>query len=821
MCPGGTNAVRQTPSPRPVIDCPQQQARIRARQSLGKQRRRGLRAGLWTALSLGCLVGCADDGPTTTRERQQVVRLHLVPAPGSPEPTGEVVSRGRFDVGPNSLAEWPTKGAAEILLERKDKRKGGPWAGICFTGELGRVYIPHHIEPNSVNRAAVRLVCRNKVDVAVALTRRGENVVISPFLRHSGDGSPAVVFLDLPGVLGETEPFDGIRVLCDRLNHASTFLSLELLSAPLSGFLPMDPEAPEPVGIDKEYRTAVTLSKDRPLEAEVVAPAGGTLKFGMARPQAVFRATDQPTVKVSVFDLEQEPARLMGESEFPMPTDELAEKWADVEIPVDLPQARKLKVEFSLNTDQAGESLAVLSSPRFEVRRPRSKTVVLVTSDTHRADHLGSSSRNVGVETPFLDLLAARGVMFEDAFSSINITNPSHASLLTALSPRDTHMVDNNTVLSEDAVTLAELYQQEGYFTVAALSAGHMNHRQSGLSQGFDRLWVPHGKSDVESCISIERLDRWLEEADGLPLFVWLHVFDAHAPYTVPEELRWRYYDKQKDPYDMSLPDLPEGARVPWDAGVRDLDFVTSQYMSEVTYLDTQLEGFLSHPRFGDAIIAITGDHGESFGNHGLYFTHNGLYPETLGVPLIVTWPDGPQGVVVTQGVSHLDLGRTLLDLSNLADVPFPGKNLLRWIGDDPEGETRFAVSSHGHSASIEKEGWYLVLSLDKSQTPKRVKHQVELFRLANDPGCLVDLVEEEFERARALRSELIGWLAAADKQGLSRATGLQSRDELERLKALGYAEGGDGSGGPSAGDDGGRSWYAENPENPWCRRFQ
>ena len=220
--------------------------------------------------------------------------------------------------------------------------------------------------------------------------------------------------------------------------------------------------------------------------------------------------------------------------------------------------------------------------------------------DEERAERLSPDHIRV-------DRLASQGVMFEDAFSSTNITNPSHAALMTALSPRATRMVNNNTVLSEQAVTLAERYQEAGYFTLAALSAGHMNHRQSGLSQGFDRLWVPRGKADVDSRISIGKLDEWLAQAEGLPLFVWLHVFDAHAPYQVPDELRWRYYDEGKDPYDESLPDLPPGARVPWDMGVRDLEYVTSQYMSEVTYLDSQLEGFLSHPRFQNAIIAITG----------------------------------------------------------------------------------------------------------------------------------------------------------------------------------------------------------------------
>jgi arylsulfatase A-like enzyme len=772
---------------------------------------------LGAASGLVFLASCGDDGLLAAPSNaQQIVRLALAPAPGSPLPDQEVFSRGRFDVRPESLQAWKIHGAAQHLRVQSKERWGGPWTGLHFKEPKGRVWIPHSIPAGSVNRAAVRLVCKSKVDVAVALTRDGQSVITSPFLRHSGDGLPVVILLDLPGVLSENRPFDGVRVLFDRLKHDSVFLSVELLSVPLSDFLPKDASAPEAVGMEDEYRTSITLSNDAPLEVETLASPGGILKFGMARPEAVRREKEHLWITVRVLDVEQDPPVQIAMEDFVLPRSKAARTWADAELPLHLAAAGRVKVQFSLHSKRQGKSLVVLSSPRIERRGAGFRTVVLVTSDTHRADHLGSSSRSVGVQTPFLDRLASQGVMFEDAFSSTNITNPSHAALMTAISPRDTRMVNNNTVLSEQAVTLAERYQEAGYFTLAALSAGHMNHRQSGLAQGFDRLWVPRGKADVDSRISIEHLDEWLDEADGLPLFVWLHVFDAHAPYKVPEELRWRYYDENKDPYDESLPDLPPGARVPWDTAVRDLEYVTSQYMSEVTYLDSQLEGFLSHPRFQNAIIAITGDHGESLGNHGLYFTHTGLYAETLWVPLILTWPGGPVGTTVTQGVSHLDLGRTLLDISGLVDVEFPGQNLMRWVDQDArEDEARFAISSHAHSACIEKGGWYLVLSLRNSGEPPRIKHQVELYHLSDDPDCLVDLVHEELERARYLRRQLMDWLAAADECGLSRATGLQSREELAQLAALGYA---DGDAGQSAK---GGQWYVENPADKWCQRFR
>ena len=267
---------------------------------------------------------------------------------------------------------------------------------------------------------------------------------------------PVVILLDLPGVLSENRTFDGVRVLFDRLKHDSVFLSVELLSVPLSDFLPKDASAPEAVGMESEYRTSITLSNDAPLEVETLASPEGILKFGMARPEAVRREKEHLWITVRVLDVEQDPPVQIAMEDFVLPRSKAARTWADAELPLHLAAAGRVKVQFSLHSKRPGKSLVVLSSPRIERRGAGFRTVVLVTSDTHRADHLGSSSRSVGVQTPFLDRLASQGVMFENAFSSTNITNPSHAALMTALSPRDTRMVNNNTVLSEQAVRSEE-----------------------------------------------------------------------------------------------------------------------------------------------------------------------------------------------------------------------------------------------------------------------------------------------------------------------------------------------------------------------------
>src|SRR5262245_11746363 len=92
--------------------------------------------------------------------------------------------------------------------------------------------------------------------------------------------------------------------------------------------------------------------------------------------------------------------------------------------------------------------------------------VLLISIDTLRADHLGFYGYSKG--TPAIDSLAAKSVLFENTISQVPLTLPSHCTILTGLYP-DQHGVRNNEnfVLASKFVTLAELFQQNGYSTGA------------------------------------------------------------------------------------------------------------------------------------------------------------------------------------------------------------------------------------------------------------------------------------------------------------------------------------------------------------------
>ncbi len=762
--------------------------------------------GAWRDLGLGLALalltsGCGseDAGP----EPLAVEHLTLSPiATGAQASGDEVESYVRFDLPADRDAIDRVRGGTARPDERADRNIDVP--GLFLAGKGVDLQFKGDFKPASFNQAIVTFSVFGKADVAVSLMRGRSVVAKTHDLRYDGGRGESLVMvtLDLPETLREVKPLDRVVVHSTRVLKPPTLHSLELVLRPLSRWLPSSADGPQPVLVAEEQRLAVGLSSDSPLETSFEASPGARLAFGLGRPISVARRTQPPKLRVTLRDARGEQREFQAEA----PGAGLR-VWADSSAPLEGLVGR-VQATFALEAARPGVTeYCALSSPRIERPQVAPRTVVFVTSDTHRADYTGLADLGVSVRTPFLDALAARGVYFEDCFATTNITIPSHSAMLTGLPPRDTRLIDNTSTLADRAETLAERFRSAGYVTVAVVSTRSLGHERSGLGQGFDRASVPDDNY-VDSITRVSEVQRLSAGLEDVPLFLWLHVFDAHAPYEPEPEFSAGYYEG--DPYDPSLPE-PENP-APWDTKARDPQFIESLYRGEITQLDSHIARALSAPRFDSAIVALTADHGESLGNHDIWYKHKGLYPDTISVPLILSWPDGPRGKRVAHGATNLDVGRTLLDLASLEHVPFPGTTLLRHLDDDAPAEPRFVIASHGAAASVELEGWHLVLNLAQHRYPDREGHQVELYHLPSDRECARDLVDAEPQRATRLRSMLLEWLGSASPEALSSATAMSAED-LADLAALGY----------SAGDSDGHAgvWYTPDPESPWVQRFE
>ncbi len=306
--------------------------------------------------------------------------------------------------------------------------------------------------------------------------------------------------------------------------------------------------------------------------------------------------------------------------------------------------------------------------------------VLLLTLDTTRADALGAYDlKKAGgreARTPVLDGLAARGVRWARAITPAPLTLPAHASLFTGLAPPEHGVRANGSdVLSRKMPTLAEAYGSRGYAT-AGFVASTVLDRNFGLARGFGR----YGDRMTDNVrMAREMTDAALEwlgrQGAGKPLFLWVHYYDPHAPYSPPG------MDPKASP--------------------------AQRYAGEVAFMDREIGRLLAALPGGAGrwLIAAVGDHGESLGEHredghGIF-----LYQATLHVPLLLAGPGVPRGKVVEEAVSTRRLASTLLRLTGAGKAALPFGRPLPGLPGSNSGaarpvyaETRYPLSAYGWS---------------------------------------------------------------------------------------------------------------------------
>lgn len=449
--------------------------------------------------------------------------------------------------------------------------------------------------------------------------------------------------------------------------------------------------------------------------------------------------------------------------------------------------------------------------------------VILLSIDTLRADSL-SGYGNVRATSPALDRLAADSLVFAKVMAPAPYTIPSHASLMTSLDA-DVTGVGGTRPLPDAAVTLAEVMRASGYATAAVVNTHYLDEK-FGFDQGFDFFLHHPGRKDGPESIAVA--EDFLAEHRAEPRFLFLHVFDAHAPYAPPAPYDSLYlsevtgadgvpaYLRKLGAHDhlksldgaTSVADL----RARYDAGVARVDHFVGEF----------LERLKQRGEYEEALVIATSDHGEDFYEHRVWVGHGlFLYESELRIPLMVKPPkrlDIAPGRV-TAPVSTIDVMPTILDVCDIAAPEgIQGRSLLRFAKpapgaapDAPPDGPLFASSPHtGSSYAVRRGRWKYIEPLEieprllferhlrpdpevRDDLEGRIVWGAQLYDLARDPGETNNLVDAFPEVAKAL--------AAAARQRRRHNAELRRRlseappappvelddEEKAELRALGY----------------------------------
>jgi arylsulfatase A-like enzyme/Flp pilus assembly protein TadD len=398
--------------------------------------------------------------------------------------------------------------------------------------------------------------------------------------------------------------------------------------------------------------------------------------------------------------------------------------------------------------------------------------IVFITVDTTRADRMGFMGSTHGL-TPNLDLVARQGVVFERAYSQAPLTPVSHATIFTGTYPQFHTVTDFGHALPTLLPYLPDILQKAGYHTAAFIGSLILDPHASmapGFDRGFgffDAGFHPKTNPDEDRYVSVERRAgdvvghaiNWLGKNPRAPFFIWVHLYDPHAPYDPPP------------PYDKRFKNLYDG---------------------EIAYADASLGKLFTYLRqrglYEHTIIVMMSDHGESLGAHGESMHGIFLYDETIHVPLMMKLPGELLARRrVNTRVRLVDVAPTLLSMLSLPLPPtIQGESLVPLMKGTPKAADdlpAYAETEYPHRAF----GWSALRALRSGKylyvhAPKR-----ELYDQSQDKDAAHNLAASSPAVASTLEGQIDDF---HDKTAIvndkSQASPLTA-DQQENLSALGY----------------------------------
>jgi len=324
------------------------------------------------------------------------------------------------------------------------------------------------------------------------------------------------------------------------------------------------------------------------------------------------------------------------------------------------------------------------------------KDVILITVDCLRAEYIYEMAQN-NILAPNLSEILENSLYFSNAITNGPGTCFAFPVLMMSKLPGE---LEGTGLPKEGGKTLAEFFSDQGFVTIGINSNGWLSS-EFNYQRGFRYFYDPlnWGKEEyqvksrvkkfvrkwkgfykiakrIQEMISAFNLnyavayqiaeninDKLYEIISSNNLaskskFIWLHYMDAHAPYYIYKNYI-ENYPILRDVTQKKALELCRRAVTNFSGlSQAEIDVLKNIYKSEIAYIDYFIGQI--RERFPDAIMVITGDHGEEFGEHGRFHTPT-FYNEIIRVPLMIYGlkEKGEDPSLI----SHVDLGPYLVDL--------------------------------------------------------------------------------------------------------------------------------------------------------------
>lgn len=479
----------------------------------------------------------------------------------------------------------------------------------------------------------------------------------------------------------------------------------------------------------------------------------------------------------------------------------------------------------------------------------RPQNLLFFLTESHAAQLLGCAGDPL-VQTPNIDRLAARGVLFDQCYCNSPICVPARSAIATGKYPHQTGHWDNSHAYHGDHLSWMEFLRDKGHEVTAI---GKLHFRSDEDDNGFseeietmhllegegeligllravdaeparESLWKtytvdigagdPSGYQEYDLRVT-ELANDWLRkhaapaEPSTKPWVLCVNYVSAHPPFKVPKRLLDLYpLEDVPLPWNISPEDRPRHPAIEHLRKIvahedmmdeKRIKTVVASYFALITYLDEQIGKVLDNvDELGlseTTRILYTADHGYNYGNQYIFGLFN-FYDPTARIPLIIAGPDMPQGEVRNGIVSHVDLFPTILEMTDEPPIDLgielPGTSLCSIA----EGASLERVAFGENHAAGTKSAAYL-LRKDRYKLIYHVGMPPQLFDMVGDPNELTDLAASpehaetlsELETAlrRIVDPEIVD--AEAKAAQLRRIAELGGKDEILRRRGkFGYS---------------------------------
>ena len=417
------------------------------------------------------------------------------------------------------------------------------------------------------------------------------------------------------------------------------------------------------------------------------------------------------------------------------------------------------------------------------------KNLLILVSDEHRKDAMGCVGHPL-VKTPHLDALAARGTVFETAYTPSPMCVPTRAAMACGNHVHQTGFWDSATAYDGSQRSWMRQLRDAG---VHVVSIGKLHFRSGEDDNGFTEELLPmHVVGGVGWAVGLLREDppaydsaaelaqdvgagsssytdydlaiteateQWLRTNKGMtkPWAAFVSLVSPHYPLKAPQEFYDRYpladmdlpvaYGSRARPNHSELKKVADFFKYDQYFDEQKIRQAKAAYYGLISFMDSCVGRIINTleatGQLENTLVLYVSDHGDMMGDHG-FWTKQVMYEASAGIPMIAAGPGIPQGKRVRTGTTLLDIAATATDVCAVTEDEqsraLPGCSLRDIANaDDDPNRTIFSEYHDGGSTTgtfmVRWQNWKFVYYVGQPS---------QLFDMASDPNELCNLADQE-----------------------------------------------------------------------------